>query len=115
MIQRIRKMKGEEGFTLVELLVVIVILGVLAGVVVFSVAAIADKGVQSACKADVRSVETALEAYRAKNNAYPGANSWSTITTDPNKFLKSQPSNSQYAITFDGSGVVTVSPACSTL
>ena len=42
----------DQGFTLVELLIVIVILGILATIVVFAVRGITDKGQKSACKAD---------------------------------------------------------------
>ena len=71
MIERIREArKNESGFTLIELLIVIVILGVLAGIVVFAVGAITDTRQDSACKADVKNVEVASEAYYAKTGAY---------------------------------------------
>ena len=63
----------QRGFTLIELLVVIVILGVLAAVVVFAVGGITDKGKASSCTIEVRTVNTALQAFNAKSqtNAYP--------------------------------------------
>jgi type II secretion system protein G len=74
MYKRVREARGNQsGFTLIELLIVIVILGVLAGIVVFAVNGINDKGEESACKADVKTLEVAVEAYYAKNNAYPSA------------------------------------------
>jgi general secretion pathway protein G len=65
----------EQGFTLIELLVVITILGILAGVVVFAVGGITDRGKRSACLAEVHTVRTAIEAYNAKEeaSAYPPA------------------------------------------
>ena len=49
----------QRGFTLVELLVVIVILGVLAAVVVFAVGGITNTSKQNACKIEVRTVNSA--------------------------------------------------------
>src|SRR3954462_6486583 len=57
--------RNEAGFTLIELLIVIVILGVLAAIVVFSVRGITDRGATAACKANVSSINTAVEAYYA--------------------------------------------------
>ena len=65
---------GDGGFTLIELLVVITILGILSAVVVFAVSGIDDKGQESACKIDKRTIATAEEAYYAKNNAYTDLN-----------------------------------------
>lgn len=71
--------ENESGFTLIELLIVIVILGVLAGVVVFSVSGISSRGKAEACKATVKTVQVAGEAYYAKNSAY--AASTAALTT----------------------------------
>jgi general secretion pathway protein G len=71
MFARIRSVREKEsGFTLIELLIVIVILGVLSGIVVFSVAGITSRGKAEACKATVATVQTAGEAYYAKNGSY---------------------------------------------
>jgi general secretion pathway protein G len=61
----------EDGFTLVELLVVIVILGVLSAVVVFSVSGISNNSEKSACKSDFKSMQVAVEAFRAEKGAWP--------------------------------------------
>jgi prepilin-type N-terminal cleavage/methylation domain-containing protein len=58
--------KQDKGFTLVELLIVIVILGILATVTVFAVRGITDQGKSSTCKADSKTLQTAYEAYTAQ-------------------------------------------------
>jgi len=63
--------KEDEGFTLIELLIVIVILGILATVVVFAVGGITDRGKKSACDADKKTLEVAVEAYNAQYGTYP--------------------------------------------
>lgn len=63
--------KNDKGFTLVELLIVIVILGILATVTVFAVRGITDQGEESACAADQKTLEVAAEAYMAQNGSYP--------------------------------------------
>lgn len=59
--------RRDGGFTLIELLIVIVILGILATVTVFAVRGITDKGQASACKADRKTIEVALEASMAQS------------------------------------------------
>jgi prepilin-type N-terminal cleavage/methylation domain-containing protein len=60
--------KQDKGFTLVELLIVIVILGILATVTVFAVRGITTRGQDNACDVEQRSIETAIEAYYVDNN-----------------------------------------------
>lgn len=60
--------RHDRGFSLVELLIVIVILGILATVVVFAVNGISTRGKTSACKSDLHVLQTAEEAYNASNS-----------------------------------------------
>ena len=62
----VQEEKQDKGFTLVELLIVIVILGILATVTVFAVRGITDQGKASTCKADSKTLQTAYEAFVAQ-------------------------------------------------
>ena len=70
--------KQDKGFTLVELLIVIVILGILATVTVFAVRGITDQGQTSACSADKKTLEVAVEAYYAQKGNTLGATATET-------------------------------------
>ena len=63
--------RDEDGFTLVELMVVIVIIGLLATVVVTNVLPLLDRGNSEKARADVALIEQALDMYRLDNFTYP--------------------------------------------
>ena len=62
---------AEHGFTLVELMVVIVIIGLLATVVAINVIPATDTARIEKAKADISTIEQALEQYRLDNLTYP--------------------------------------------
>lgn len=100
-----RKTLGAKGFTLVELLVVIVILGILAAVVVFAVAGVTNRGEDSACETELRSVRTAAQAHYAQNGSYPAG-----VGDLVPEFLDETPT-ATYTIN-SSTGAVTRTPAC---
>lgn len=61
----------ERGFTLVELMVVIVIIGLLATVVMINVLPSQDKAMETKARADIAALEQAMEMYRLDNFTYP--------------------------------------------
>jgi prepilin-type N-terminal cleavage/methylation domain-containing protein len=63
----------DRGFTLVELLIVIVILGILATVTVFAVRGITDQGNKNACEIEKKTIETAAEAFYAQEATDAGS------------------------------------------
>ena len=72
-LQRMVAKRNEGGFTLIELLIVIIILAVLAAIVVFAVGTTTQNAVAASCNADAKSVETAMEAYKAQTGSYPSS------------------------------------------
>jgi general secretion pathway protein G len=61
----------ERGFTLIEIMVVVVIIGLLAAIVAPSVIGNIDVAAVNRAKQDIRSIETALNLYRLDNFKYP--------------------------------------------
>jgi prepilin-type N-terminal cleavage/methylation domain-containing protein len=75
--------KRESGFTIVELLIVIVVIGLLAALVITTYSGIQAKARNSKRQTDVQSVQTQVEAYFAQNGHYPSfadlsSSSWLT-------------------------------------
>lgn len=66
-----RGIRGERGFTLIELLVVMVILGLLAAIVGPNLFGKVGKGKQSAAKAQIETLATALDGFRLDTGRYP--------------------------------------------
>lgn len=62
-----------RGFTLIEILVVIVILGILAGLIVPRIMDRPDQARVVAARADIAAIMNALKLYRLDNGAYPSA------------------------------------------
>ncbi|HQT52468.1 MAG: type II secretion system major pseudopilin GspG [Phenylobacterium sp.] len=71
MPRQIRRPHAEAGFTLLELMVVIVILGLLATVVMVNVLPSQDRAMKEKARADISVLEQSIEGYRLDNFAFP--------------------------------------------
>jgi len=64
-------MINSKGFTLIELLVVISIIGVLVAVSIFGLSGARESSRDARRKADLETIRTGLELYKADCNSYP--------------------------------------------
>jgi len=78
-----RVVRDQDGFTLVELLVVILIIGILAEIALPSFLNQTSKANDAAAKFAVRSAETAIEIYHLDNGTYCTATPAALVAIDP--------------------------------
>jgi type II secretion system protein G len=105
-----KKSKKRKGFTLIELMIVIAIIGVLAAIAVPNFSAARRKARAKACIANMKLLENALQQYDMDNP--PGSNAGANATTSvcPNG---SPVSTTQFSLA--QSGYVQKDPACPVL
>lgn len=63
--------RGQRGFTLIEIMVVVVIIGVLGALIVPQFMDRPDQAKVVAARSDIQAIATALEIYRLDNHHYP--------------------------------------------
>ncbi len=85
----LKKLRNPKGFTLVELIIVIMIIGILAATLLPKVMGAPAKARDAARTADLNAIATALELYYADNSAYPAAAAGVGPTLVSSGYLKS--------------------------
>lgn len=66
--------RSSAGFTLLELMIVLVIIAVIAGIVGFNLVGQADRAKRDASIVAMKTVQQALDLYRVRYNTYPPTN-----------------------------------------
>lgn len=72
MISR-EKYPAQSGFTLVELLIVVIILAILAAIIIPQFTAATDDATQSAYDTNIANIRSSIDLYRQQHQEYPGA------------------------------------------
>ena len=107
--------RHDTGFSLIELLVVIVVLGILAAVVVASVGGFKSEAEDSACDSDAQILATSVEAFFAQRstNTIPASDlspDGFERTLEAEGFLRDP--SIYYDLNADGNLVLVADPVC---
>lgn len=84
MAKRASLLGRNRGFTIVELLIVIVVIGVLAAITVVAYNGVQSRALNSRVQSDIKNVQKVVENYNAINGSYPSTGSLSTVRSDIN-------------------------------
>jgi general secretion pathway protein G len=114
-----KHIKKQSGFTLIEIMVVVVIIGILASVVVPRIMDNPDKARTAKAKNDIRALESAMDLYRLDNFTYPSTDEGlDALITSPSsspanwkqggyiKKLNNDPWGNDYLYDNDGGNIV---------
>jgi prepilin-type N-terminal cleavage/methylation domain-containing protein len=74
----------QKAFTIVELLIVIVVIGILAAISLVAYNGVQNRAKNSSVKAAVASVQKLVEAYNAEKGSYPSTGGINSVYTDSN-------------------------------
>ena len=72
MLKRIREMKDEDGFTLIELMVVVLIIAILIAIAIPTFLGLRERAQNRSAQSDLRNALTAAKAYYTDNDTYTG-------------------------------------------
>ena len=101
-----RRLNKRRGMTLIEIMVVLIILGLIAGIVAVNMPAFTSRGYQVRIESDLNTIKSAAALYKMNNNRFP--TSVSQLAEGNNSPLESVPKDpwgNAYIIKMNGNRV----------
>lgn len=99
------EIKGKQGFTLIELMIAVAVIGILAAAAVPKLTAAADQAKAARIQSDLGTIGAAVEMYYARNGAYPSGLESLVSEDDGEGYLRTvphAPSPAEYTMTSSG-------------
>jgi general secretion pathway protein G len=109
MSNRLTEKNDERGYTLFELLIVIIVLAILAAIVMFALGTTRADALHSECTTSEKSIELSAEAVHTRTGTYPQGTVLSTSSPNPllvpseGALLKTYPTSLNYSLQYLGS------------
>ena len=86
---------GERGFTLIELMIVVAIIAILAGILIPNFVNARAQAMTAACESNLRAIATAAELYYADQQVYPNSGDVNAVlfTANGTTYLNNVPTD----------------------
>ena len=98
MLKRIREMKDQDGFTLIELMVVVLIIAILIAIAIPTFLGLRSRAQNRAAQSDLRNALTAAKAFYTDKDTFTGFNETSAEAVEPSINFEADGSKTEVGI-----------------